>query len=1052
MPTSCSDSQHDWPEQQRPSMLRHSMPSVRQEDNQETSRKAYSVSLSNLRKQSDFADYHFKPSPFYTRWVHGYNHKVGLINLNDNGSTILFYAASNFGILYNWTTHRMKILQGHRHMITSIASDLEGKWLVTADTGPENVVIVWDKDAFPSRTIFYPHRNMKTSKMALSGDAKYLLTLGYGKEGAQLHWWIWSYGSEIPHAKIDIPEITRDSILCMEFNPTNSHQFIMMTKNEIWIGVTEKIWVNERGVLKETEDYQIKVHSADKKSTIDVGKHTCFCIVKNTQVLVGTNRGIVVVYAYAMQYRPSADTTDYKHLRFIKRLLLEKHRINVIKYVDQLVVTGNGGGEIHFYDDQMKLLYWVHGFTVNSVRYLSFNVRPRSYMLLDPKCNMKCPCWEKVVVEKDPETGITKQKLIKKKVPTDVTKCGLPFLVRDFIVCCYKQGIGFVDFVTEKNDIILNYQVSPALALTVHPEKHIICVGYMNGLVELVNYSYHRVSARRELRDYYKIVVSPDDLSIHGDYKITIPRLSVTCLQYSPSGLHLACGLNTGQLVFLDPTTLDVLTPKAFKDTKHAIKQIVFSPDSMTLAFSDIGRTVGVYKYDCETMLWNFIGKHRAHYNDINSILFLPAKNPNGEYKLLSFGNDRIMAEYDIGESFNEYLEILSLDRMDQTGVPLVAIVWPEPENLDPETCHTRMPTVMVANDEHKYKIVNYETTMTLATYLGPRYEHPVRNMMLVHRKDETKTTSYLLFATKILVGLQKLPLDGNPWKHVAMLGHPNQIITLCFRNDYGNLFTIGARDNCVTQWQGNTRSVEKTSLLGGGDLDPYYCLVENGRPGWLFQEVRDMFYYIQILCQGTFSPAMRRVKDFIPIDSLPDLMRALGFFLTEYEVENMLIEAKYQIYNRKPRAEIDFEEFVKLYLNHRPAFLESNKKLRTAFKVFSETSTREGDFMRRDDFIDMLCSYGECFTRELAWYLLSILFGQSFEDRATAPEDDFSFMPSKIKFSDFVTNILGIPDFDNVSEQQSIGGASMASTQDYASEASDSDHGSFFNKIFYDI
>lgn len=47
------------------------------------------------------------------RWMHGYNAKVGVINLNDRGSTVAFYAASNCGVLYNWTTNQMRILQGH---------------------------------------------------------------------------------------------------------------------------------------------------------------------------------------------------------------------------------------------------------------------------------------------------------------------------------------------------------------------------------------------------------------------------------------------------------------------------------------------------------------------------------------------------------------------------------------------------------------------------------------------------------------------------------------------------------------------------------------------------------------------------------------------------------------------------------------------------------------------------------------------------------------------------------------------------------------------------
>lgn len=47
------------------------------------------------------------------RWIYGYNPKVGVINLNSNNSTTAFYAAGNCGVLYNWTTNKMMILQGH---------------------------------------------------------------------------------------------------------------------------------------------------------------------------------------------------------------------------------------------------------------------------------------------------------------------------------------------------------------------------------------------------------------------------------------------------------------------------------------------------------------------------------------------------------------------------------------------------------------------------------------------------------------------------------------------------------------------------------------------------------------------------------------------------------------------------------------------------------------------------------------------------------------------------------------------------------------------------
>ncbi|XP_026325605.1 cilia- and flagella-associated protein 251-like [Hyposmocoma kahamanoa] len=807
----------------------------------------------------------------------------------------------------------------------------------------------------------------------------------------------------------------------MAFNPKNSSQFLLMTKRDIWIGISEKIFVYERGMLKETDDYRLKIHCTEKHKTTDVGRLTCFTFVESTsQILVGCSRGGILVFGYTMEYNQELEDTNFENLRYIKVLKVDRYRINVIKSIDGVIVTGNSAGEIHFFDDHIRLMYWVHGFTVDSVKGLYFNVMPRSYEIFDPKCRKICPCWEKVETTTDEVTGIKRQKLLKMKTPTDATTRAKPFLVRDFLILTHNQGIGFVDFVTEKLTTVLDYQISPATSLSVHPEKQIACIGYQDGNIEMFLLNEHRIFTRLHLREYYKIVIPPRDESLKGDCEITIPQLSVTCLKYAPSGVHLACGLNNGQLLFLDPTTLEIKTPKPFKDTKFAIKDIAYSEDSLTLAFSDTGKTVCVYKYDCDTQKWTFIGKHRAHYKDITTVLFLPRKNPNGDYKLISLGTDRIMVEYDIGQSKDECLEILSLDRMDQSAVPLTAINWPTPKYVDPETCKMDLPLILVANDQHKYKIINYDTTMTLSTILGPRYEQPVNKIELISRIVKDEEVEYLLFATKYVIGLQRLPLDGNPWKHAAQLGHPNRLTVMNFRQDLNNLYTIGSKDNCMVIWSAVQDSVDATTLAGGGDLDPYYCLIENGRPGWLFQEIRDLFYYIQILCQGTFSPAQRGVKDYIPIDSLPDLMRALGYFPSEYEVENLLVEARHKIYQKKPVTEIDFEDFVKLYLNHRPALGENVRKIRNAFKTFA-TFRRDEYVVDRDMFVDILSEYGENFPRNLSWYLLSIVSGIGFDDRAQMSPDDFTFLPKKLKLHDLLTTIMGVPDADAMIELLSV-------------------------------
>ncbi|XP_045514979.1 cilia- and flagella-associated protein 251-like [Pieris brassicae] len=994
----------------------HSLPNIRAGLSEGDLRKLYSLSLSQIRKHAEFAEYNYKPASFNIRWIYGYNPRAGVINLKDSDKSEIFYAAGNCGVLYDWESDQMRILQGHRHVVLFLATDAQGKWLVTGDSGPENIIIIWDTtDLFPQKTLFSPHGSRKIAKICLSADAKYLMTLAYA-DIAVLHWWIWSFGYDVPHATLEV-DISCDGVLDMSFNPNDSLQFLLLTKQDIWIGTAKKIFITERGIVKETDDYELMIRMPTRKAAPEVGRLTCFTFAK-AQIVVGTSRGAVVLYSATVGNQDNVNM-NYEELRFIKILKIEQIKINVIQSVDGVIVTGSDIGELHFYDEQLKLLYWIHGFQVDSVRGISFDMIRRSFKILDPKCNKECPCYEEVNAGVDPETKMLRQKLIKKAIPSDATTANKPFLVRDFILCTYNEGVSFVNFTTESLHTVLDNRIMRALTLTVHPEKSLLCVGYSEGLIELHNYLQHKLFVRLDLREKFKVIIPPNDDSIKGDFEVNYPELSVTCLKYSPSGLHLACGLDTGELLFLDPITIDLLTPIPFKDTDHSIKEINYSCDSITLAFADAGRTVCVYKYDCNNFQWQFVGKHRAHYKEITSVFFLPQKNADGEYKLLSLGADRMMVEYDIGDSSDEYLEILSLDRIDQMAIPLTGIPWPTPLEIDPEHCRTDIPMILVANDEHKYKIINNATTMTLSTILGPRFEHPVCRIELITRKGEEddQEQKYLLFATKNVIGLQTFPLDGNPWKHAGLLGHPLQITGMCFREDSGTLFNIGAKDSCVYQWAANYRAVETTTKQGGGDLDPYYCLVEDGRPGWLFHEIRDLFYYIQILCQGTFSPEIRRVKDYIPIDSLPDMMRALGYFPSEYEVENLIVEAKFKVFQRVPSIEIDFEEFFKLYINHRPAFAESVKKVRNAFRQFATPNQNDEFVISRDDFVDLLSQNGEHFSRELSWYLLSILYGQSFEDRAALPEPDFEFIPEEITLTELLTNIIGVQDIETFSD-----------------------------------
>lgn len=93
-----------------------------------------------------------------------------------------------------------------KHMVTCLAKDKEGDWLVTADSGVDNILIVWNhQDLYPERTLFAPHGANKIVKVALSADANYLMTLGTNAEKVDtfdVYWWIWNMGLDVPHGKL----------------------------------------------------------------------------------------------------------------------------------------------------------------------------------------------------------------------------------------------------------------------------------------------------------------------------------------------------------------------------------------------------------------------------------------------------------------------------------------------------------------------------------------------------------------------------------------------------------------------------------------------------------------------------------------------------------------------------------------------------------------------------------------------------------------------------------------------------------------------------------
>ncbi len=57
---------------------------------------------------------------------------------------MIFYVSSHVGVLLDISANTQTLLQGHAHSIVATAVSANKRWIVSADIGPNNTLIVWD--------------------------------------------------------------------------------------------------------------------------------------------------------------------------------------------------------------------------------------------------------------------------------------------------------------------------------------------------------------------------------------------------------------------------------------------------------------------------------------------------------------------------------------------------------------------------------------------------------------------------------------------------------------------------------------------------------------------------------------------------------------------------------------------------------------------------------------------------------------------------------------------------------------------------------------------
>ncbi|XP_066056080.1 cilia- and flagella-associated protein 251 [Chamaea fasciata] len=881
--------------------------------------------------------------PLDLSWVFGYNSSLAVHSLMDGEDWVFLYVSSHTAVIHDILRNKQFHLQGHTNVISCLCVSENKRWVATADCGPDALIMVWDSySGAPVRTFFESHSEDGVCAIAISQDAKYLVTISAATV-QKVCVWRWTLPTEKAICSIELkPEFGHQDYVI--FNPQNPHEFLSNSKTQMIFYLWDDSGLQYGAPFLSNQTF---------KCLVGQFSQSVFHF-NNTQALTGTSAGKLVVWDMDNPRTLPEELPPKPHgITATKVVPMQEESLTVLQVLDSCIVTGDVKGQVKFYDGQLRLLTIYSHDEVGPIQSISF-----STILRDP--------------------------------PSALPGSNCPFLTRNFILSTSDATVFHVATDSTNFERIMQEAKKAVNAIACHPQEPFVAVGSHCGLLKVWEYKKtHYIVSR------------------------IFTEAGIQCLSYDPEGCFLAAGFTDGSVYILDAISLQSIC-EAFQFSQSPVTHISFSHDSKYLATADENYSVIVYKRVLQygSRCWEHLAGLDSHYKPIRSILFGVHPGSN-EPRLLSLGEDRQLVEYDLNSSIKDHLVVTHRDRLEQAAVPLCLTWYPQ---LSTESFF------LTANNCYKMKLYNTMTKVCRKILLGPTYGTPLEKIQILPRTSSADPKQhYMVFITKDKVGLLMLPVDGNPHKSSAFICHPDGASDFAISHDGRYVLTAGGKERTFMKWKVNLHALDAAAFLGGEDLIPFYSLLDGGREGKFFRELEDYFYYVQLCRQGIDTLEKRQVSTHIPLEEIPSVMRAIGFYPSEEEIEEMINEVKFSKYadTGEEVTKIDLGDFIKLYTNHRPALGLSMKTIQRAFQVLGYENKKGDRVIDRGDFLSLLQCRGEQMTEdELAECLTALLCRRPRKEQseldtcdptgaAALTEEE---IPAEITAEIFVADILGLP------------------------------------------